>query len=223
MSNAFTFLSSAIGRKVVMALTGLLLIGFLVAHLGGNLLVFAPSPDAFNEYSEALVSNPLIYVAEAGLLVLFLAHLANGILVTVKNREARPVPYRQAARAGHTSHKSLASTTMILSGLVVLVFVPLHLWTFKFGPYYAADGAKAMRDLHRLVVEVFQDPVHVAWYVVAMGVIGFHLWHGFGSGFESLGVSYRKPLRRFGQLLAVVLSGGFAVIPILLYLMGGAP
>jgi succinate dehydrogenase / fumarate reductase cytochrome b subunit len=222
MSNVFKFLSSAIGRKVLMALTGLLLIGFLVAHLGGNLLVFSPSPAAFNEYSEALVSNPLIYAAEAGLLVLFMAHLVNGILVTVKNREARPVPYRQTARAGHTSHKSLASATMILSGVVVLVFVPLHLWTFKFGPYYVADGATPMRDLHRLVVEVFQDPVHVAWYVVAMGVIGFHLWHGFGSGFESLGVAYRKPLRRFGQVLAVVLSGGFAAIPIILYLTGGA-
>jgi succinate dehydrogenase / fumarate reductase cytochrome b subunit len=222
MANAFTFLSSAIGRKVLMALTGLLLIGFLVAHLAGNLLVFSPTPDAFNAYSEALVSNPLIYVAEAGLLLLFVAHLVSGILVTVKNREARPVPYRQTARAGHTSHKSLASTTMILSGLVVLVFVPLHLWTFKFGPYYAASGATPVRDLHRLVVEVFQDPVHVIWYVLAMGVIGFHLWHGFGSGFESLGVAYRTPLRRFGQLLAIVLSGGFAAIPIILYLTGGA-
>jgi succinate dehydrogenase / fumarate reductase cytochrome b subunit len=111
---------------------------------------------------------------------------------------------------------------MILSGLVVLVFVPLHLWTFKFGPYYAASGATPVRDLHRLVVEVFQDPVHVIWYVLAMGVIGFHLWHGFGSGFESLGVAYRTPLRRFGQLLAIVLSGGFAAIPIILYLTGGA-
>jgi succinate dehydrogenase / fumarate reductase cytochrome b subunit len=222
MSNVLQFLNSSIGRKVVMALTGLLLIGFLVTHLAGNLLILSPSPKAFNDYSHALISNPLIYIAEGGLLVLFVVHLVNGIRVTVQNRAARPVAYRQTTPAGHTSHKTIASTTMILSGLVVLAFVPLHLWTFKFGTYYTAAGEPGVRDLHRLVVAVFQDPLHVGWYVVAMGVIGFHLWHGFGSGFESLGVAYRVPLRRAGQVLAVVLSGGFAAIPLILFLTGGA-
>jgi succinate dehydrogenase / fumarate reductase cytochrome b subunit len=221
MSRLVTFLGTGIGRKVLMAATGLLLIGFLVAHLAGNLLVFV-GPEAFNHYSHTLVSTPLVYLAEAGLLVLFVAHLVSGIAVTRANRAARPVPYHRRVPAGHTSNKTLASTTMILSGLVVLVFVPLHLETFKFGPYYEWAADPEIRDLHRLVIAVFQSPLYVAWYVTAMAVIGFHLWHGFGSGFESLGIASRKPLRRFGQILAVVLSGGFLIIPVVIFLTGGA-
>src|SRR5262245_21954897 len=190
-----------------MAVTGLLLIGFLVLHLAGNLLVFA-GPESFNAYSHRLVSNPFVYLAEGGLLVLFVGHFVNGILVTLRNRSARPVGYEVKGRARYTSHKSIASATMVVSGLVVLVFVPLHLYTFKFGPHYASTADPGVRDLYRLVLEVFQDRLHVAWYVVAMVVIGFHLWHGFGSGLESLGVAYRTPLRRAGQVLAVALAGG---------------
>jgi succinate dehydrogenase / fumarate reductase cytochrome b subunit len=220
MSRLVSLLGTGIGRKVLMAATGLLLIGFLVAHLAGNLLIFV-GPTAFNHYSHNLISNPLIYVAEAGLLLLFVAHLVSGLAVTWSNRAARPVAYHKTARAGHTSHKTLASTTMILSGLIVLAFVPLHLETFKFGPHYDWAAEPGVRDLHRLVLDVFQSPLYVAWYVVAMTVIGFHLWHGFGSGFESLGLAYNKPLRRFGQVLAVVLSGGFLLIPIVIFLGGG--
>ncbi len=220
MSRVAQALGTSIGRKLVVAVTGVLLLGFLVLHLAGNVLVFV-GPVAFNAYSHALVSNPLVYVAEAGLLALFVGHLVNGLLVTRRNRAARPIRYQVAAKAGHTSQKSLASTTMIASGLVVLVFVPLHLYTFKFGPYYEAVGVPGVRDLYRLVVEVFRDPVHVAWYVLAMVVIGGHLWHGFGSAFESLGVASRRPLRRFGHLLAVILAGGFLLIPVVLFLSGG--
>ena len=78
-----------------------------------------------------------------------------------------------------------------------------------------------MRDLHRLVLEVFQNPLWVGWYVLAMLVIGSHLWHGFGSAFETLGIHYRKPLRRFGQALAVLLAGGFLLIPVIIFLTGG--
>lgn len=213
-------LTSSIGRKLLMGATGLLLIGFLVMHLAGNLLVFV-GPAAFNEYSHALVSNHLIYAAELALLVLFVLHLAVGIALTRANSAARPMGYATRRRAGHTSNKSLASTTMILSGLVVLVFVPLHLWTFKFGAWYETAGTPPMRDLYRLVVEVFRDPLHVAWYVVAMVVIGFHLSHGFASGLESLGVASRPPLRRFSRIVAVAIAGGFAIIPLVLFIRGG--
>jgi succinate dehydrogenase / fumarate reductase cytochrome b subunit len=218
MSLVVRALTSSIGRKLLMAATGLLLIGFLVIHLTGNLLIFVGA-DAFNEYSHALVSNHFIYLAEFGLLVLFVLHLVSGVAVTRANRAARPQGYAAKRKAGHTSNKSLASTTMILSGLVVLVFVPLHLVTFKFGAWY--EDAHGIRDLHRLVVEVFRDPVHVAWYVVAMAVIGFHLWHGFASGIETLGVASRRPLRHLSWLLAVAIAGGFALIPIILFLAGG--
>lgn len=220
MSQLARLLASSIGRKILMAVTGLALIGFLVAHLAGNLLIFAGA-DAFNEYSHKLVSNPLIYVAEAGLLALFVSHFLAGFSVTRQNRAARPVAYALKRRAGHTSNKSLASSTMIVSGLLLLVFVPLHLWTFKFGAWYETASVPPSRDLHRLVVEVFTDPLHVAWYVVAMVVIGFHLWHGFGSAFETVGVGHRPAIRWAGRMLAVVVMGGFAVIPIAV-LLGGA-
>ncbi len=202
-----------------MAVTGLLLIGFLITHLSGNLLIFAGA-DTFNHYSDALVSNPLIVVAELVLLVLFVGHLVNGILVTLKNRAARPENYQEKQPAGHTSRKSLASTTMIFSGLIVLAFVPLHIWTFKYGPHYDSLTHPGVRDLHRLVMETFQNPGWVLWYVAAMIVIGFHLWHGFASGFETLGLSYRKGVRLFGQILAVVIATGFTLIPVLIYMIG---
>lgn len=204
-----------------MALTGLALVGFLVSHLAGNLLIFV-GPNAFNSYSHALISNPLIYLAEILLLVFFLTHAVNGILFTAQNKAARPEAYYQKKLAGGRSRKSIASSTMIVSGILVLIFIPLHLWTFKYGAHYESPGEPPMRDLHRLVLEIFQNPFQVVWYVIAMIVIGFHLWHGFGSAFESLGMPYRKPLRCFGQLLAVAIAGGFLAIPVIIYLKGGA-
>jgi len=220
MSQLLRFLRSSIGRKVLMAATGLGLILFLVAHLAGNLLLFA-GPEAFNHYSHALISNKLIYLAEAILFIAFVAHFVSGFAVVRQNRAARPVGYVMKRRARHTSLKSLASTSMILSGLVLLVFVPLHVYTFKFGPWYDTSGEPVVRDLYRLVVDVFQNPLYVGWYVVAMIFVGFHLWHGFGSGIETLGVGSRAPIRLAGKILAVVLAGGFAIIPIVLFVVGG--
>src|SRR3972149_6035258 len=204
-----------------MALTGLALIGFLVVHLAGNLLVFS-SADAFNAYSHKLASTPLIYIAEAGLVALFVAHFVTSFVLTRKNRAARRVAYSASGRAGHTSRKDLASSTMIVSGVVLLAFAVLHVKTFKFGPAYASGGDSEVRDLYRLVMEVFQKPGYVLWYVAAMVLVGFHLWHGFGSAFESLGVAHRPGLRLLGQAVAVGLAGGFLLIPVAVYLwLGG--
>lgn len=220
MGRLATFLTTGIGRKMLMALTGLALLGFLVLHLAGNLLLFV-GPESFNDYSHALVSNPLVYPAEALLLIWFVAHFVSGIQITLANRAARPIAYEVNRRAGHTSHKSLASSTMILSGLVLLLFVPVHLWTFKFGPYYDSVTDAGVRDLHRLVVEVFRQPAYVGFYLVTLTVIGFHLWYGFESALESLGLRYSVGLRRVGQLLALALTAGFIAIPLVLFFMGG--
>src|SRR5436853_3221835 len=154
MQSLVRFLGSTIGRKMLMGASGLLLFAFLAVHLSGNLLVFA-GPDSFNHYSESLLRNPLIYVAELGLLALFVAHFVTGIAVTLRNRAARPVRYEMKRRAGGASHKSVASTTMIVSGIFLLLFVPLHLWTFKYGPHYPSAADPTVRDLHRLVIEEF--------------------------------------------------------------------
>jgi succinate dehydrogenase / fumarate reductase, cytochrome b subunit len=220
MNRILALLRTEIGRKALMGITGLLLIGFLISHMLANLLVLFDK-DGYNHYSHNLTSNPLVYLAELGLLVFFVAHFISGILVWQRNRSARPVDYRIKVPADRTGRKSIASTTMILSGVVMLVFVPLHLETFKFGAWYTtADGE--MRDLHRLVIEVFQSPLYTLWYLVAMPILGAHAWHGFGSGFESLGVSYKRELRMFGRALAVVLTIGFMAVPVYVLLGGGA-
>ncbi|MBI5504418.1 MAG: succinate dehydrogenase cytochrome b subunit [Deltaproteobacteria bacterium] len=220
MKRLLALLSSDIGRKALMGLTGLLLIGFLIAHMSANLLV-PFSKEGYNEYSHKLITNPLIYLAELGLLVFFAGHFVTGIVVTLKNWGARPIAYQRKDPAGDPSRKSLASSTMIYSGLVLLVFVPLHLVTFKFGPWYLTpDGS--MRDIHRLTIEVFHSPINLAWYLIALPILGFHAWHGFGSGFESLGVAHSAGLRRFGQGLAVVLTLGFMAVPLYVLLGGGA-
>jgi len=202
-----------------MAATGLLLIGFLITHVAANTLVLFDG-EAFNNYSHALISNPLIYVAELGLIAIFVAHLANGILVTLRNRGARPEPYANKQPAGGVSRKSIASTTMIFSGLLAVVFVPLHIWTFKYGPVYESTTQPGVRDLHRLVIEEFHEAGEVMWYEIALLVLAFHAWHGIGSAFDSLGISHRAWLRNAARGLAVVIFAGFMVIPVAIYFGG---
>ncbi len=220
MNRLKTLLSSGIGRKMLMAFSGLALLGFLVAHVSANLLALF-SKEAFNEYSHKLISNPLIYIAEFGLLAIFVGHFVTGFIVDRGNRKARPVAYQERQNAGGPSSKSLASTTMIVTGIVMLIFVPLHILTFKFGAWYTVEGHPEVRDLHKLVYEIFQSPTYVISYVAALALMGYHAWHGFGSAFESLGAGHSKVLRRLGNVYALVLAGGFIVIPIVIFLGGG--
>lgn len=220
MNRLKVLLSTGIGRKMLMAFTGLALIGFLVTHLSANLLALV-SKEMFNEYSHALISNPLIYIAEFGLLAVFVGHFVTGFMVERGNRAARPVAYQESNGAGGPSSKSIASSSMILTGIVLLLFVPLHILTFKFGAWYTVEGHPDVRDLHRLVYEIFQSDFYVISYIASLSLMGFHAWHGFGSAFESLGASHSKALRRFGNVFAFVLAGGFIIIPIVIRFGGG--
>ena len=216
-----SFFSSSVGSKYLIAFTGLSLVGFLIGHLAGNLLVYV-SPDAYNHYSDALIKNPLVIPAELGLVALFLLHAYKAVRMFVGAKAARPVGYARTERAGHTSRKSWASTTMILSGVFLLLFVPFHLKTFKYGAHYESSEP-GVRDLWRLVAEVFSHPGYVVFYVVSMTVIGFHLWHGVSSALQSLGIDrlgWSPILRRIGWTVAVVLAVGFLSIPLYFYFLG---
>jgi succinate dehydrogenase / fumarate reductase cytochrome b subunit len=215
-------LSSSVGTKILLAFTGLTLFGFLVAHLAGNLLALA-GPTAFNDYSHALISNPLVYLAEAGLAAVFALHVVKAVTNWSANRAARPVTYQRKRWARHTSRKSVASTTMIVSGLVTFVFVVLHLKTFKFGPWYTDPARPEVRDLYRLLIEVFQDPVYVVFYVICMALIFLHLRHGLSSALQSLGLNhprYEALMLVGGTVLALLIGGGFALIPVWAHLVG---
>jgi succinate dehydrogenase / fumarate reductase cytochrome b subunit len=214
--------ASSIGSKVVIALTGLGLAVFLIGHLAGNLL-FLAGPEAFNAYSHSLISNPLIYAIELGLLAVFFLHVAKTVAAVLANRSARPAPYavrRWAKTKNPASRKSLASSTMIVTGTITALFVVTHLATFKFGNYYEApDG---IRDLYRLQLETFSSPGYVGFYLLAMGVICFHLWHGLSSAAQSLGIDHPQWTPRIlavGRVLAVAIAGGFFLIPIYTFLL----
>jgi succinate dehydrogenase / fumarate reductase cytochrome b subunit len=222
MPSRRSFLSSTVGSKLLVAVTGLSLVGFLVMHLIGNLLLYL-GPDTFNHYSHKLISNPLVYPAEAGLVAIFVLHAWNTIRLTLASHHARPDAYAVKKRAGHTSRKTLASSTMIWSGLFLLVFIPIHIKTFKYGAYYEA-AEPGVRDLSRLVVEIFSRPGWVAFYVVGMIVVGLHLWHGAASTLQTLGADTPRVtpvIRRVGLALAIILAVGFISIPLWIFLAGG--
>lgn len=214
--------ASSIGSKILIALTGLGLSVFLLGHLAGNLL-FLAGPDAFNEYGHAMVNNPLIYVIELGLLAVFFLHIAKTVAGFLANRGARPTGYavrRWAKTKNPKSRKSLASSTMIVTGTIMALFVVTHLSSFKFGTYY--ETPSGIRDLYRLQLEIFSNPAYVVFYLVSMAIIFSHLWHGLLSAAQSLGVNHPEWTPRvtvLGRLLAVAIGGGFFLIPIYTFIL----
>lgn len=212
--------SSSVAEKLLIALTGLALVLYLVVHLIGNTLVFL-GPRLFNGYAHALISNPLIIPIELGLAAIFVLHVWKTVAMWWANRGARPEPYYKKEWAGGPSRKSLASTTMIYTGAITAIFVVLHVRVFKYGP---ASELAGQRDLYGLVVGFFQKPLNVALYEVCLVLVGFHLWHGFSSAFESLGGNEPRctpKLLLFGKVVAVVLAAGFVFIPLWAFFVGG--
>jgi succinate dehydrogenase / fumarate reductase, cytochrome b subunit len=149
-------LSSTVGSKLLIGLTGLGLFVYLITHLGGNAIIFA-GPDAFNAYAHMLMSNPFIVVIEIGLLLLFLIHIYKAVTNYVQNRAARPDGYAMKVNAGHTSRKGFASTSMIATGIITAIFVIIHVKQFRFGTYYLVTDSD-VRDLFRTEIEVFSNP-----------------------------------------------------------------
>jgi succinate dehydrogenase / fumarate reductase cytochrome b subunit len=221
MSHIRRVLSSSVGTKLVVGLTGLLLFAYLILHLAGNAAIFL-GQETFNEYSHTLISNPLIVPIEIALLLVFLVHIYKTVTMWIRNRRARPVGYAKKELAGHTSRKSLASSTMIASGLLIALFVVIHVKQFKYGSFYLVEGSDAVRDLYRTEIEVFQQPLWVVFYVLATALVGLHLRHGIASGLQSLGLDHPRYTRRittWGLVLAILIAGGLGVIPILVYVL----
>lgn len=212
------FLKSTIGRKQLVALAGLGLALFIFSHMAGNMLILV-SPKAYNLYGHALISNPLIYFAEAGLVGIFFLHVILALVLTLKNMCSRTQRYARSPAV--KAKASLFSRTMWFQGLVILAFTILHLLTFKYGTLYTVDyDGKTVRDLHRLVIEVFSQPVYVMGYVITLLIMFAHLAHGFSSVFQSLGISrdkYGKLLDGIGMVYCVVVIGGFLSQPIYVY------
>lgn len=212
---------SSIGRKHLIAVTGLLLCGFLVSHLLGNFLLLAGS-DAFNLYSYKLFAlGPVLYAIEAGLLGIFLVHIGLAVKLTIENKKAGG-KYAYKKRTGRGT--TIMSATMPYTGLALLVFLVLHLLNLKFGTVYmtTVDGIE-MRDIYKTTMEYFQNPVSVAWYVVAMILAALHTAHGFSSAFQSLGLNHPRyfgKIKVIGYLYALLVGGGFAFVSVWAHLNG---
>lgn len=219
MSNRPSFFSSTVGSKILIGLTGLMLFGFLVGHLAGNLSMFA-GPAAFNAYANKLESTKaLLWVAEVGLLGIFLLHVYKTVTGYLGNRAARPKGYQEKHWAGHTSRKGVSSTSMIVTGSIVLAFLIVHVRAFKFGPLFD-EAETGYRDLFRVMISDFQNPLIVGFYLVSMAAIFMHLNHGISSATQSLGLANRRTGRGFvllGRVLAVLIAGGFAVLPLYIF------
>jgi succinate dehydrogenase / fumarate reductase, cytochrome b subunit len=214
------FLRSSVGKKFIMGLSGLALTGFVFAHMTGNLLVFKGA-EAYNMYGHFMTHNPAYPLISWGLVLMMLVHAFLGILLTKENHSARPSAY--AVQASPAKSVSTASKTMIFSGSILLVFIITHLATFKYGTHYEVEYAgQTVRDLHRLMVEAFQNPAFVVWYVVALIVMGVHLRHGVSSIFQSLGLNhprYTPAIKWVGIVYAIVVAAGFISQPIYVYLV----
>lgn len=210
---------SSIGKKALMSITGLLLVGFLVAHLAGNINMFF-GPDAMNNYGKSLRNFPmLLWVARGGLIVIFLIHFAMAILLTIENRKARPVRYAYNA----TMQTSLASRTMILTGLVLLSFVIYHLMHYTLGTVHSEFFKKpdsidpSREDIYSMVILSFRQPLITITYLISLFILAVHLSHGIRSSFQSLGFNgerYQSTLKTISYTFATLLFLGFASIPV---------
>lgn len=221
MSSRAALFSSSVGTKIVIGITGLALFLYLMLHIAGNLMVFF-GPRVFNRYAYTLEGNPLLPIVEVGLLLIFLIHVYNTVRMFLGNRDARPVRYVQKAYAGPPSRKTFASSTMIVSGLWLLAFIVIHVKAFRYGNEYPWPAGG--RDLYRLEMENFANPLLVAFYVLSMLVVGSHLWHGISSSFQSLGAdnpTWTPRLLVAGKVIAVLIAGGFIVIAVWAYLTQG--
>jgi succinate dehydrogenase / fumarate reductase cytochrome b subunit len=232
MTSVATFAGSSVGKKVLVAITGLLLFGFVIVHLVGNLTLFIPDEGkAFNEYAhflENLLHGWLLIVFEIGLISAALVHAGYAITVAlIDKQKARPQKYAVVGNAGGKSRKSWASRSMILTGPIILVFVVLHVRMFKFAdhPPVTYHGTE-MKDLYAVVVEAFKVPWIVIAYVIVMVLLGMHLWHGVWSAFQSIGWNsdrHIKLLTTVSWIAGVALGLGFLVLPVYIYFFATAP
>jgi succinate dehydrogenase / fumarate reductase cytochrome b subunit len=199
MSRFSTTAFTSIGKKLFMAVTGLSLSGFIVVHLTGNIALLYPDKDPFNKYAHFLQGlGGLLYAAEILLAAVFLIHFFYALIITIDNWLARPSRYRVVRNAGHTSKKTIASTTMVYTGLLIITFTVLHLLHFKYG--------------------------EVLIYMAIMILLGFHLSHGFWSAFQSLGINgiwFTRFVYGFGYLFAVIMGAGFLFLPIYIFVTSG--
>jgi succinate dehydrogenase / fumarate reductase cytochrome b subunit len=221
--NWFTkLLTSTIGRKLLMALTGLFLIIFLVVHLAGNLqLLKSDQGRAFNIYAQFMTHNPLIVAVSYINYTCIILHVLWALWLTRHNSKARPEGYAVVHNRSHWTSRNMG-----ILGTLILIFLVIHLKGFWYEMHWGGiptvdyDGA-TVNNLYDVVYKAYHVPWIVAIYVISMAILAFHLWHGFISAFQTLGLNHPKynPVIKFvGKAFAIIVPVLFAIIPIFMYL-----
>ncbi len=211
-AGSLRFWQTTIGKKAIVAVTGFILFGFVVGHLLGNLQIYLP-PEKINHYSATLKSMPaLLWGARITLLLAVILHIWSSFQLWLLQREARPVQYVKKANLNST----YASRTMRWSGPIVLAFIIFHLLHFTFGTVHPG-GPFSEHDVYNNVVTGFQVWPVSLFYIIAMIMLCYHLYHGLWSMFQSLGFShpvYTPWLRLFAKLVAILIAVGNISIPV---------
>lgn len=223
MSNSSGLLKSSLAKKYWMAATGLFLCIFLIGHLVGNLQLLIPGQEGklqFNEYALFMTSNPAVKILSYITYLSILFHAIDGLVLTMRNRAARPQKY---AYNKPSANSIWSSRNMGVLGTIILAFIILHMSNFWYKMHFGELGtdANGLRDLHEAVMVSFQEPWIVIVYVISMIAIAFHLVHGFQSGFQSIGLNHPKymPLiKKLGMAFAIIVPLAFAIIPVVVFL-----
>lgn len=207
-------LSTSVGKKQLMAVTGLLFLLFLATHLLGNLSIYG-GPKAFITYAEHLHAlGNLLVVAEVGMLVALNIHIATAIILFFENRRARPVKYAVDKSGGG---RTFSSQAMPYTGLLILGFIIVHMATFS---HHIVD--QSTRNIHQIALEVFSTKIYLLIFVASMAVLGFHVRHGLWSAFQTVGANHPKYMpfiQKLSVVYAVIVAVGFGSLPLaVLYL-----
>lgn len=210
-------ITKSVGKKFLMALTGFMMGGFILGHLLGNLTIFA-GRELINVYAHHLEElKPLVWAARITLLTLLSIHIVMALCLTARNRKARPIGYAKQV----SQYTTLSARTMALSGLVVLGFIIFHLLHFTFRVTHPdisnAIDSNGHRDVFKMVVLSFQQPLIALTYIASLTLLFWHLSHGFWSLLQSLGILNERtlePARKFGFLAALVIYIGYISIPL---------
>ncbi|WP_186756951.1 succinate dehydrogenase cytochrome b subunit [Echinicola salinicaeni] len=216
--------SSTLGRKLLMALTGLFLILFLIGHVSGNMLLFKDDGgQAFNEYAKFMTTNPAVKILSYLTYISIIGHVIVSIILSSKNKKARPVNYADSKAATNSTWNS---RNMGVLGTIVFIFIVVHLQNFWAQMHWGAIPmvtyeSGEFKDLYAVVNLAFSNIGLVALYVVSMILLGFHLYHGFASAFQTLGLNHKKytPAIKFiGSAFSIIVPAMFASMPIFIYL-----
>jgi succinate dehydrogenase / fumarate reductase, cytochrome b subunit len=207
--------STSVGKKQLMAVTGLLFLLFLISHLLGNLSVYG-GPASFVSYAEHLHAlGKLLVAAEIGMVIALIIHVTTAVFLFLENRAARPVKYAVDKGGGG---RTLSSQTMPYTGLLILGFLVVHLATFS---HHLVD--QTTRNIFQIAVAVFSHPIYLAIYLIAMLIVALHVRHGLWSAFQTVGANHPKYMpfiQKLSVVFAVIVAIGFGSLPLVILAMG---